>query len=83
MRFCYSCMQQIDDEQQDICPHCGEKLEIEYDNDMCLKPGSILQENFIVGKLIGSGGFGNTYIGWNNVLKCKVAIKEYFPKQLT
>ena len=83
MRFCYSCMQQIDDEQQDICPHCGEKLEIEYDNDMCLKPGGILQENFIVGKLIGSGGFGNTYIGWNNVLKCKVAIKEYFPKQLT
>ena len=83
MRFCYSCMQQLPDNVGDVCPHCREKLDIEYDSDMCLKPGSILQGKFIVGKLLGSGGFGNTYIGWNDLLKCKVAIKEYFPKQLS
>ena len=83
MRFCYSCMQQLPDNVGDVCPHCMEKLDIEYDSDMCLKPGSILQGKFIVGKLLGSGGFGNTYIGWNDLLKCKVAIKEYFPKQLS
>ena len=83
MRFCYSCMRQIADNTKDICPYCKEKLNIEYNADMCLKPGTVLQGKFIVGKLLGSGGFGNTYIGWNNLLQCKVAIKEYFPKQLS
>lgn len=83
MRFCYSCMQEIADNRGDICPHCGEKLDIGYNADTCLRPGTILQNKFIVGKLLGAGGFGNTYIGWNKLLRCKVAIKEYFPKQFS
>lgn len=39
MRFCYSCMRQIADNAKDICPYCKEKLNIEYNADMCLKPG--------------------------------------------
>lgn len=39
----------------------------------------MLQNKFIVGKAIGSIGFGNTYIGWNETLLCKVAIKEFYP----
>lgn len=46
-----------------------------------LKPGTILQGKFIVGYPIGAGGFGNTYIGWNQLLLRKVAIKEYYPEQ--
>ena len=44
-----------------------------------LQPGTVLQNKFIVGKAIGSGGFGNTYIGCNETLLCKVAIKEFYP----
>ena len=49
MRFCYSCMRQIADNAKDICPYCKEKFNIEYNADMCLKPGTVLQGKFIVG----------------------------------
>ena len=32
---------------------------------------------------MGAGGFGITYIGWNQVLQCRVAIKEYYPRMLS
>ena len=33
-------------------------------------------------RLLGHGGFGITYIGWNTLLDQKVAIKEYLPMNL-
>lgn len=83
MERCYSCMQPLPDKKIHLCPHCGEPLKISYNTDMFLAPGSVLQGKFLVGKVLGSGGFGNTYIGWNKVLQCRVAIKEYFPKHLS
>ncbi len=83
MERCYSCMKPIPDKAMQICPHCGEPLNIPCDTETFLVPGSVLQGKFLVGKVLGSGGFGNTYIGWNQVLQCRVAIKEYFPKHLS
>lgn len=83
MRFCYSCMRQLTDEKQDICPHCGEPLGLPAAAPNVLPPGTVLQGRFIIGKVLGSGGFGNTYIGWNNVLSCRVAIKEFFPRHMS
>lgn len=83
MRFCYSCMQQLENEDLEVCPHCGEPLMISCDTARFLKPGTILQNKFVIGKVLGAGGFGNTYIGWNQLLQCKVAVKEYFPRQLS
>ena len=83
MRFCYSCMQQLEDEGTEVCPYCGEPLAITCDTARFLKPGTILQNKFVIGKVLGAGGFGNTYIGWNQLLQCKVAVKEYFPRQLS
>jgi len=76
-------MHQIEDKSVTVCPYCNEPLESEYDNTRFLKPGTVLQDKFIVGKNIGAGGFGNTYIGWNKLLEQKVAIKEYFPRKLS
>ena len=32
---------------------------------------------------MGNGGFGITYLGWDNVLQHKIAIKEYFPGEFS
>ncbi len=81
MKFCYHCMTQIQDEKLHICPNCGKPLTADSVSDRYLKPGTVLQNKFILGYPIGSGGFGNTYIGWNRLLLRKVAVKEFFPEQ--
>lgn len=83
MKFCYSCMRQLTDEKQNTCPHCGEPLGFPAVAPNVLPPGTVLQGKFVIGKVLGSGGFGNTYIGWNNVLSCRVAIKEFFPRHMS
>lgn len=83
MHFCYNCMGELENEGLEVCPHCGKQLEFTCDTTRFLKPGTILQGKFVVGRVLGAGGFGNTYIGWNQILQCKVAIKEYFPRQLS
>ena len=82
MKRCYGCMQPIENEKLHTCPHCGAPLDLEAVPPQFLQPGTVLQNKFIVGKAIGSGGFGNTYIGWNETLLCKVAIKEFYPGQI-
>lgn len=82
MKLCYSCMQQIENNKLHNCPHCGQPLTVEDVPSQYLRPGTVLQGKFIVGKPLGAGGFGNTYIGWNKLLLCKVAIKEFYPGQI-
>lgn len=81
MKLCYHCMHQIEKEDPRFCPKCGHSLDSEPADEKYLRPGTILQGKFIVGYPLGAGGFGNTYIGWNQTLFCKVAIKEFYPKQ--
>lgn len=80
MRRCLGCMKEYD-EKYDVCPYCGYC----YDEDpipTCMSPGTILRgenSNYTIGKVIGRGSFGVTYIAWDNVLERKVAVKEYMP----
>jgi len=41
----------------------------------------MLQE-YQLGRVLGAGGFGLTYLGWDTVLDKPVAIKEYLPNDL-
>ena len=67
-------------EGQNICPYCGYDESAPEEVSDRLKPGSLLRGRFIVGNALGRGGFGITYIAWDNSLQRKVAIKEYLPR---
>ena len=62
-----------------LCPSCGRDWEGYQPASHHLPPGSLLQERYQLGRVLGEGGFGITYLGWDTVLKRKVAVKEYFP----
>lgn len=78
-KICENCFEQTDEL---VCPRCG------YDpannvNDPALLPlGSTLLNKYVVGKMIGKGGFGTTYLAYDKSDDRKVAIKEYFPYEI-
>ncbi len=75
--FCPACM--ADRGGVKICPKCGFD-ESTYDAPPHhLRPGTLLNGKYLVGKAIGEGGFGITYVGYELNLEIKLAIKEYFP----
>lgn len=58
---------------------CGFSIDGYKVSTRCLPPGTVLTERYLVGRMIGEGSFGVTYIGRDLLLGIIVAIKEYFP----
>ena len=71
------CMQCMSEVATYPCPHCGFTGETQPEH--ALPYGTILRGRYLVGKMLGQGGFGITYVGWDLALEQKVAIKEYYP----
>ncbi|WP_197470682.1 protein kinase domain-containing protein [Anaerosporomusa subterranea] len=45
--------------------------------------GTLLRNQYLIGNVLGNpGGFGITYLGYNQKLECKVAIKEFLPREI-
>ena len=82
MKRCYGCFEEIKDDKG-ICPLCGYKEGTPPEEAIHMEPGTVLSDRYIVGKVIGYGGFGVTYIGWDAKLEQKVAIKEYLPSEFS
>ena len=59
------------------CPHCGYTGRSQ--PDYALRQGTILNGKYLIGCVLGQGGFGITYVGWDLSLEIKVAVKEYYP----
>ena len=78
---CISCMKEIEDGLQ-MCSFCNYPQDTPAEHPDSLAPGTELRNRFLLGKELGRGGFGITYVGYDKYLDCKVAIKEYFPKTL-
>ena len=75
-KVCYGCMRQKNNSP--ICEHCGYNENVQnYPNQLPI--GTILNGQYLIGKVLGQGGFGITYIGWDLLLEATVAIKEYYP----
>jgi serine/threonine protein kinase len=78
--ICSGCMQEKGDVAE--CPFCGWVDGLEEPAPQHLKPGTLLQGKYLIGRVLGQGGFGVTYLGLDINLKLKLAIKEYLPQDL-
>ena len=75
MRYCPYCMQPIEGVW---CPHCQKDADA-VNNQTNLAVGSILDRRYVIGRMLGQGGFGVTYLTRDLLLDHVVAIKEFFP----
>ena len=78
VRRCMKCMHPLA-AGETVCPECGRAYGSVNAESFALKPGTILEGKYLVGEMLGQGGFGITYIGFDLLLEQKVAIKEYYP----
>ncbi len=65
------------------CPNCGFFDDSYIEEAYHLKPGTLLNETYVIGRAIGQGGFGITYSGFDTLLNMKVAIKEFYLDSLS
>lgn len=78
---CPNCMKEIQP-GENVCSSCGFDIQNYVEKPNCLRPFTILENKYMIGRVIGMGGFGITYIGWDMNLQTYIAIKEYFPESL-
>jgi serine/threonine protein kinase len=76
-RLCMGCM--IDRGGAAICPTCGFDENGPPSVPFQLPPRSVLNDQYIVGRALGAGGFAITYLAWDIRLARRIAIKEYMP----
>jgi hypothetical protein len=77
--LCVGCM---DPKRGGLCPHpetCGWKEETEARSFPQLPPRTLLGSRYVLGRVLGQGGFGITYLGADIREYRKLALKEYFP----
>lgn len=77
---CAGCM--AEKGERAVCPHCGYDEDAAPTSPLYLPPGTLLNQRYWVGRALGEGGFGLTYLGWDSTLGVKVAIKEFLPREL-
>ena len=75
MAICISCQNTI---ESPVCPHCGYPVHSQNEPHQ-LPVGTLLRNRYQVGKVLGQGGFGITYLGRDTLMETTVAIKEFYP----
>ncbi|MDR1217029.1 MAG: serine/threonine protein kinase [Oscillospiraceae bacterium] len=78
--LCYNCFAERDDDGG-ACPHCGFDLADNADKyPSALRAGTELNGQYVIGRVLGQGGFGVTYLAFDRRLGVKVAVKEFLPE---
>jgi serine/threonine protein kinase len=75
---CPYCFNLINDDSSK-CPVCGGDVETGSVSYCPLAEGSVIYLKYKIEKVLGQGGFGITYLAYDEKLDRKVAVKEYFP----
>lgn len=78
--LCHNCDHEI--EYAAVCPYCGTRI-LREPLPHHLPTGTVIDNRYKIIGVLGEGGFGITYLGYNQKLGLPVAIKEYFPQGTT
>ncbi len=80
-RLCMGCMAEL--ARPGVpCPVCG------FDVARYQRPGNslplyeIVNGKYMIGRVLGVGGFGITYVAWDFYQAKRVCVKEYFPREI-
>lgn len=76
MKFCPNCFQT--GYQGFYCSLCGYEEKPVTDHRV-LTPGIWLKNRYVIGRVLGAGGFGITYLSFDTKTRLRWAVKEYFP----
>ena len=79
-QHCINCLQESAGLYNYPCVECGWSPEQHTTSGLYLSPGTILHGQYQIARMLGHGGFGITYLAWDNLLEIKLAIKEYMPR---
>lgn len=74
--LCFGCMKIKQEHPK--CELCGFDENKQNGNHQ-LPLGTIVGGQYILGRVLGQGGFGITYLAWDRFMSRTVAVKEYFP----
>ena len=78
--ICYNCFRAVSG--TGVCPYCGyDHTQAERKYPLSLKAGTLLADRYLLGRVIGQGGFGITYLALDQQTRSRVAIKEYLPTE--
>ncbi|MGN1123551.1 MAG: protein kinase [Eubacterium sp.] len=77
--LCIDCFK--DTQGYEVCPHCGATQDKVPKQLNHLYPHTLLNDRYVIGRVINNGGFGVVYKAYDTKLDVIVAIKELFPTQ--
>ena len=79
--LCMGCMAEIGGAA--VCPQCGfAESQATTGGGLYLPPRTVLNGRYVIGRVLGQGGFGIIYLALDATLNLKVAIKEFLPREL-
>lgn len=80
VNLCPNCFAERQD--TDFCPFCHCRYNEFSDDNVSLHQMTVLNHRYIIGRTLGVGGFGVTYLSFDNKTGGKCAVKEFMPSEL-
>ncbi len=74
---CLYCFGDLDKDR--VCTKCRKRADDTPSPPHHIPQRTVLNGKYLLGKALGEGGFGITYLAWDLTSGVKIAIKEYFP----
>lgn len=78
--ICIYCMSGV--LKNGVCAHCHKPDSDEGRPTHALPARHMLCRQYYLGRVLGSGGYGITYLAWDQKNRRRVAVKEFFPQHL-